>query len=81
MEAYRAALEERTRKRVPFNWALTQENMALICLSLFEKNQSADQLSQAETHATQALGVYRDAHASFYIEKAERLLKHIDSLK
>ena len=34
MEAFRAALEEYTRERVPLDWAMTQNNLGVALASL-----------------------------------------------
>jgi len=37
VEAYRAALQERTRERVPLQWALTQNDLGTALASLGER--------------------------------------------
>jgi tetratricopeptide (TPR) repeat protein len=70
--AFRAALEERTRPRVPLDWAFTQMNLALVYRALFDKDHQPRHLDDALEAADGALEEFRKANAAFYIEKAER---------
>ena len=45
--AYRAALEERTRDRVPLDWAMTQNNLANALATLGERESGAARLEEA----------------------------------
>ena len=45
--AYRAALEERTRERVPLDWATTQMNLGTALASLGERESGTERLEQA----------------------------------
>ena len=45
--AYRAALEEYTRERVPLDWATTQNNLGLALETLGERESGTAQLDQA----------------------------------
>jgi tetratricopeptide (TPR) repeat protein len=45
--AYRAALEERTRKRVPLNWAATQNNLGNTLLALGEREIDTERMLEA----------------------------------
>ena len=47
VEAYRAALEERTRERVPLDWAMTQNNLGTALQSLGERESGTARLEQA----------------------------------
>ena len=47
MSAYRAALEEYTRERVPLDWAATQNNLGNALRSLGERENSTERLEQA----------------------------------
>jgi tetratricopeptide (TPR) repeat protein len=46
--AYRAALEERPRERVPLDWAQTQNNMGLALLMLGTRENGTELLKQAD---------------------------------
>jgi tetratricopeptide (TPR) repeat protein len=52
--AYRDALKERTRERVPLNWAATQNNLGLALSSLGERESGTGRLEEA-------VAAYRDA--------------------
>ena len=45
--AFRAALEERSRKRVPFDWALTQHNLGAALMRLGERESGTEKLKEA----------------------------------
>jgi hypothetical protein len=45
--AYRAALEERTRGRVPLDWAMTQNNLGYALEALGERQSGTAQLEEA----------------------------------
>ena len=77
---YRAALQERTRDRVPFLWAQTRENMALAHRAIFERTGDPADLDAARRAVAQALEIYEEAGAGFYIEKATRLREDLDQL-
>ncbi|MCA8880206.1 MAG: tetratricopeptide repeat protein, partial [Rhodobacteraceae bacterium] len=80
VDAYRAALQERTRDRVPFLWAQTRENMALAHRAIFERTGDPADLDAARRAVAQALEIYEEAGAGFYIEKATRLREDLDQL-
>ena len=44
---FRAALEERTRDRVPLDWAMTQNNLANALATLGERESGAARLEEA----------------------------------
>ena len=45
--AYRAALEERTRERVPLDWAMTQNNLGNALRALGERESGTARLEEA----------------------------------
>ena len=47
VEAYRAALEERTHKRVPLDWAMTQNNLGIALFTLGKRESGTKRLEQA----------------------------------
>ena len=75
--AYREALKERTRARVPLNWAGTQFNLAILRGVMAERSGRAEEATQAVAHAEGALEVYREAGATHYIDRGERLLARL----
>src|SRR6516164_905832 len=56
--AYRAALEERTRERVPLDWAMTQNNLGNALLRLGERESSTARLEEAVSAYRAALQEY-----------------------
>jgi len=70
--AYRAALEERTRARVPRSWAMTQHNLAVLYYAFFLKDFQPHHLDDALEAIDGALEEYRRAKDAYNIEKAER---------
>jgi tetratricopeptide (TPR) repeat protein len=54
VEAYRAALEEQTRDRVPLQWAMTQSNLGNALKTLGERESGT-------AHLTEAVSAYRAA--------------------
>ena len=74
--AYRAALTEYTRERVPLHWALTQENLAIVFQILATRaagEARKARLAEALAAVDDALAVYREGAAAYYIEKAALL--------
>jgi len=53
--AYRAALEERTRERVPLDWAMTQNNLGIALQTLGARESGTARLEQAITAYRAAL--------------------------
>ena len=54
VDAYRAALEERTRERVPLDWAMTQNNLGAVLATLAERESGT-------AHLEEAVAAYRAA--------------------
>lgn len=80
MLAYREALKEWTRERVPLNWAMTQRNPARVYLAYFEKDGAAAHLYKAERHTLEARKVV-EAGATHFLELGDELLASIQSLR
>ena len=57
VEAYRAALEVRTREHVPFDWAATQNNLGVALKTLGERESGTERLEQAVEACRAALEV------------------------
>ena len=55
MAAYAEALKERTRARVPLDWAATQNNLGHALMTLGEREGGTEHLEQAVTAYTEAL--------------------------
>ena len=75
--AYREALEENTRVRVPFLWAQTQENLASVYLAHFRDVCQTCQLDAALEAVNGAWKNICRAELQFYIKKAEGLREAI----
>ena len=56
--AYRAALEQRTRERVPLDWAMTQNNLGNALLALGERESGTARLTEAVAAYRAALEEY-----------------------
>jgi hypothetical protein len=80
--AYRAALEERTRERVPIDWATTLHNLATAYESLGGRESTLESLERAVGAYYGSLEVFSDEStphlrrkALEHLERAERLLE------
>jgi tetratricopeptide (TPR) repeat protein len=83
--AFRAALEVRTRERVPLQWAGTQNNLGNALRALGERQDGTldagrRRLEEAVAAYRAALEVYRPAGASYYVGLAERNLAGAEAL-
>jgi hypothetical protein len=70
--AYREALKERTRERVPLDWAITQNNLGTVLQRLGDRESSTDRLKEAITAYDAALEVFIAAKADYYIKLTQR---------
>jgi tetratricopeptide (TPR) repeat protein len=66
--AYRLALEERTRDRVPLRWAMTQNNLGIALRTLGERESGTARLEEAVAAYDGALEIFLVSHASYYEE-------------
>jgi tetratricopeptide (TPR) repeat protein len=73
IDAYRAALEVRTRELVPLAWALTQNNLGTALARLGECAYNTSRLEEAVKAYRAALEVFREARPR-YLELTERNL-------
>jgi len=82
--AYREALKEYSRDKVPLDWAATQNNLgtALRALGAPEQDPSqANQFFSAAIVAFQgAIEVYQSAQAEYYLQIAQNNLKKTKAL-
>jgi hypothetical protein len=75
---YREALKERTRERVPLDWAMTQSNLGISLQALGKRESGTERLEEARTAIALAWDVNREAwmdRTSF-----EARLRSIDDL-
>ncbi len=86
MAAYREALKEQTRERVPLDWAMTQNNLGLALQAVGERQAVADKakgcavLEAARGHFAAALEEFRKAGASYYVGGTERNIARLDGV-
>ena len=78
--AFREALKERTRERVPLDWAKTQNNLGTALRSLGERGSGTERLEEAVAAFREALKEVAAAphyHSMFSsnLAKAEKLLE------
>jgi hypothetical protein len=78
--AYRAALEVRTRERVPLDWAGTQNNLGNALSTLGEREDGTQRLDEAVTAYRAGLEVFKAARASHFVGVAERNLARAEAL-
>ena len=81
VEAFQQALKERTRDRVPLDWAMTQYNLALTYLTMFEKTAQAAHLDRAQDLLRTAAAEFAAAGASHYVDAVARLQAKIDAAR
>jgi tetratricopeptide (TPR) repeat protein len=72
--AYREALKERTRERVPLDWAMTQNNLGNALGTLGAREAGTKRLEEAAKAYRTALGVFRAGAASYYVQATEESL-------
>ena len=81
VEAFQQALKERTRDRVPLDWAMTQYNLALTYLTMFEKTAQAAHLDRAQDLLRTAAAEFAAAGASHYVDAVAHLQAKIDAAR
>jgi tetratricopeptide (TPR) repeat protein len=79
LAAHRQALLERTRERVPLDWAATQNNLGGALKALGERARDAARLEEAIQSFTGALEVYRSARTGLDLGGIESNLKHTEA--
>ena len=78
VEAFRAALQERTRERVPLQWARTQNNLGNALWGLGERTTDDAKLREARTAISVAFEVFMQAGQEQYRDDFEDRLRKID---
>jgi hypothetical protein len=66
VSAYREALKEYTRERVPLQWAMTQTNLGTALETLGERERGTARLEEAVVAYDAALTVFVPARADYY---------------
>ena len=69
--AYREALKERTRERVPLDWALTQNNLGVALWTLRQRENGTARLEEAVAAYRTALEVFEGGGAEYYVDMAK----------
>ena len=77
---FREALKERTRERVPLDWAGTQNNLGTALWDLGERENGTAKLEEAVTAFSEVLGVYQAAKADYYIQVVSQNLARAEAL-
>jgi tetratricopeptide (TPR) repeat protein len=65
VEAYHAALQERTRERVPLQWAATQNNLGIVLATLGERESGTKRLEEAAASFSNVLQVDPDNERAY----------------
>jgi len=78
--AYREALKEQTRERVPLQWAVTQMNLGTALLTLGEREAGTGRLEEAVTAYDAALQVFVSARSDYYIEGCRNAQNRVQAL-
>jgi tetratricopeptide (TPR) repeat protein len=78
VEAYRAALQERTRERVPLQWAATQNNLGNALRTLGERTHDRAKLEAARKAVNAAFEVVMQAGQEHRRRYFEDRLREID---
>jgi hypothetical protein len=78
--AYRLALKEWTRERVPLNWAMTQNNLGNALRTLGEREAGTARLEEAVAAYRAALNVFEAAKATYYISGTQNNLEQAQAL-
>ena len=76
VQAYRAALEVRTRERVPLDWAMTQNNLGAALRTLGELESGTERLEQAVQAHRAALEVFTVEDLPLHHNKAQNNLQN-----
>ncbi|MEK6570481.1 MAG: hypothetical protein AABZ61_03865, partial [Bacteroidota bacterium] len=78
--AYREALKEYTREKVPLQWAMTQNNLGAALQTLGERESGTGYLDQAVVAYREALKVFTPENASYYYEQSKQNLLQTERL-
>jgi hypothetical protein len=77
--AYRAALEERTRERVPLDWAYSQRGLGNALAALATRVHDPVRMARALPPMRNAAEVYRDSGNSYCLTIVEQPLQEIQA--
>ncbi len=83
--AFREALKEYTRERVPLDWAMTQNSLGIALACLGQRQATADKvkgcaaLEAAREHFAAALEEFRKAGAAYYVGGVEGNIARLEA--
>jgi tetratricopeptide (TPR) repeat protein len=77
--AFRAALEERTRERVPLDWAQTQTRLGSALAALAKRQKDAAHLEEALTCMRGAVEVYLQSNETYWLPLAQRCVTEMEA--
>lgn len=77
--AYRAALEEYTRERVPLQWATTQNNLGNALATLARRQKNTALLEEALVSMRGAVEVYQQAGEGYWLPIARRRVAELEA--
>ena len=78
--AYKNALQEITRKKLPMSWAMTLANLGAVQMILADRSGNADVALQALNNFDEVVEFFREASHAQYMELAEDQRKKAQSL-
>jgi hypothetical protein len=77
--SYREALKERTREKVPLDWAVTQNNLGNALMMLGERKSDPARLQDAVSAYNNALAISREVKADYFTQQIEANLRHVEN--
>ena len=77
--AYRDALKEYTRERVPLDWAMTQNNLGNALAALAERQKSAVRMNEALTCMRAAAEVYQQSGDAYWLPIAQSRVTEMEA--
>ncbi len=80
MTAYRAAMQEQTRERVPLQWAMTQNNLGNALVGLGERESGTARLEEAVTAYRAAIEEFNAGWAEGLLATAQASLIHAEQI-
>ena len=77
--AYRAALDERTRDRVPPDWAQSQHTLANVLATLAARTHDRARMTEAIASMRNAAEVYRQGNVTYWLPIAEQRIAAMEA--
>ena len=79
IEAFRAALQERTRERVPLQWAYSEQGLANALRAVAMRQKHAAQMTEALTCMRSAAEVYQQSKETYWLPVAQRSVAEMEA--